>query len=130
MIQTTTGSLARGSVGQGKVGNASPVAPAAGATITSVGNVTPGLWLIEVWIALTAGAPAAADVNNARLFKSAPNSFGMVLLFPAVANQVNYFSQVMNITTETNIGVAAIGNATAGVAYSATLVVTPLTQNP
>lgn len=123
MIQTS--GIAKNNVGNTSFGTAAPVAPGAGATLVSVGGLTPGLYLVECWVGF-AGAAAAAEQTNIRVFKSPPQTFGITIPTPAVASRNDYFSQLVQLTVETNIGLAAINNATAGVTYLCGLAVTKL----
>lgn len=125
-IMILTQPTGRGTAGQSFQNTATVVAPASGNSIVAVSGagIIPGIYLVEAWVSFTAGAPAAADVANMKIIASSPLVNYLTINIPAVLNLVVYVSQIIRVTVETNIGVSAVGNATAGVNYTAALEVT------
>lgn len=97
------------------------VAPGAGGVIVAAITPGPGTWLVQAATAIGAGVPVAADVGNMQLMKNA----GVLSKLTAAINasSLNPPIRVTLIAGDT-LSIQAIGAATAGVAYNATLVAT------
>lgn len=123
---TVDGLTGSGGIPQSKAGSA--VAPASNALIASItGPLVPGTYIVSWNVGLSAGAPAAADVDNfglqmtgvlARLASDNPAALGE---FPQANVQITIPAGNAN-----NLSIVAIGAATAGVTYSAQLTLTPV----
>lgn len=100
-------------------GNAS--APAAAATVAQSAALPGGLYQVSVSVHLEgAGTPAAADLDNMELLSDST----AVAVLPVPESKAVLFSSpafLVNVADGKKLTVAAVGNATASVVYSATM---------
>lgn len=94
------------------------VAPAAGATITSVTGLVAGDYLVS-WTVQLDGAAAAADENNFQLMNGAALVDKSVN--PPTAGEFPQLSAIVTVAAGGTISVQAIGIGTAAVGYTAQL---------
>jgi hypothetical protein len=95
------------------------VAPGAGTTIASLTGLAAGTYKVS-WTVGLQGAAAAADANNFELFDTAGNVIASVN--PGAAGEYAQLQVELTVAAGATIGVKAIGAGTAGITYSADIV--------
>jgi hypothetical protein len=100
----------------------SVVAPIAAADIVALSGLPGGTYTVE-WAVGLQGAAAAADANNFQLYTTVGNV--LVSINPGVAGDYPQLNAEVTITAGGKIAVKAIGAGTAGVTYTADLVISP-----
>ncbi|MFF5977029.1 hypothetical protein ACFY7C_36615 [Streptomyces sp. NPDC012769] len=99
-------------------------APAAGATVASIANLTAGTYEVEVTSFITGTTVATLESDNMRFHIGATPAGVIINPVPGTtgATDVGSFSTRINLTATTTISVVAIGAATAGSVYKASIV--------
>lgn len=101
------------------------VAPGAGADIVALTGLPAGTYTIE-WTVGLQGAAAAADANNFQLYDTAGNILASVN--PGAAGDYPQANAEVTIAAGTKVAIKAIGAGTAGVTYSADLVLSTTSE--
>lgn len=96
-------------------------APTAGTAITTCTITTPGLYEVTVWVGNGAGTAVAADVGNMKLLQGTTVKIGN-LVTPLAGVTQTPFTVILNCAALDTIVVQAVGNATSGVVYAATVI--------
>lgn len=100
----------------------SVVAPAAGTDIVALTGILAGTYTVE-WTVGLQGAAAAGDANNFQLYDTAGNV--LVSINPGAAGDYPQLNAEVTVTAGSKVAVKSIGAGTAGVTYTADLVLSP-----
>jgi len=106
--------------------SSSAAAPAGGATIATVTPGTAGLWEVTFTTSVLGTTVAAADSSNMELFQTATARLNPIsYIVPGVTGapfQSSYPPLILNLSAADTVNIKAIGAATAGSVYAATIV--------